>query len=243
MAEITKDSTLREVLQYYADKNKRKDAFVTEGVKLFKDIADEKGSAVKLFTPDKTGKTLLAKTLPNIPEEIGLKQPMQNIRQVGLILKGIISPDDKLLETLPDASSNSEKNLRVFGIEEPAKAKSLVTIRVNSDTMNDFFSQTVSWVDNAQPIFKNVSLCVNGLVAEYFKSRNMSIMGGLNPLIGAQTSNGVFVLRDLAFHPYVTRQEMPVKKPSLCDKVCSFFSGINTPDNASADHDGAYSHV
>mgnify|MGYP001480410280 CR=1 FL=1 len=145
MAEITKDSTLREVLQYYADKNKRKDAFVTEGVKLFKDIADEKGSAVKLFTPDKTGKTLLAKTLPNIPEEIGLKQPMQNIRQVGLILKGIISPDDKLLETLPDASSNSEKNLRVFGIEEPAKAKSLVTIRVNSDTMNDFFSQIHSF--------------------------------------------------------------------------------------------------
>lgn len=141
MAEITKDSTLREVLKYYADKNKRGSSFVTEGVKLFKDIADEKGSAVKLFTPDETGKTLLSRTLPNVSEELGLKQPMQNLRQVGLILKGIVSPDDELNKTLPDSSTNTEKNLRIFGIEEPAKAKSLVTIRVNDNTMNDFFSQ------------------------------------------------------------------------------------------------------
>ena len=40
MAEITKDSTLREVLTYYAKKNNRKDSFVTEGVKLFKDIGN-----------------------------------------------------------------------------------------------------------------------------------------------------------------------------------------------------------
>ena len=141
MAEITKNSTLREVLNYYAEKNKRGKSFVTEGVKFFKDIADEKGSAVKLFTPDKTGKTLLARTLPNVSEDVGLKQPMQNLRQVGLVLKGVVSPNDKLLETLPDASTNTEKNLRIFGIEEPAKAKSLVTIRVNESTMNDFFSQ------------------------------------------------------------------------------------------------------
>tara|TARA_Y100001937_G_C7105426_1_gene324707 strand:+ start:53 stop:1666 length:1614 start_codon:yes stop_codon:yes gene_type:complete len=141
MAEITKNSTLREVLNYYAEKNKRGKSFVTEGVKFFKDIADEKGSAVKLFTPDKAGKTLLARTLPNVSEDVGLKQPMQNLRQVGLVLKGIVSPNDKLLETLPDASTNTEKNLRIFGIAEPAKAKSLVTIRVNENTMNDFFSQ------------------------------------------------------------------------------------------------------
>tara|TARA_R100001510_G_scaffold25306_1_gene22185 strand:+ start:146 stop:1807 length:1662 start_codon:yes stop_codon:yes gene_type:complete len=141
MAEITKNSTLREVLNYYATKNKRGKSFVTEGVKFFKDIADEKGSAVKLFTPDKAGKTLLARTLPNVSEDVGLKQPMQNLRQVGLVLKGIVSPNDKLLETLPDAATNTEKNLRIFGIEEPAKAKSLVTIKVNQNTMNEFFSQ------------------------------------------------------------------------------------------------------
>jgi hypothetical protein len=109
--------------------------------------------------------------------------------------------------------------------------------------VNDFFSQTVSWVGNAQPTFKNVSLCVNGLVAEYFKSRNLSIFNGLQPLIGEQTSNGAYMLRDLAFPSYVTRQEMPVKKPSLCDKVCSFFSGINMPDNVSAGNGDAYSYV
>jgi len=142
MAEITKNSTLREVLSYYAKKNNRKDSFVTEGVKLFKDIADKKGSALQLFTPDKNSKTLLNRTLTSIdPDTISLKQPMQNLRQVGLTLKGIISESDKGYNFLPDAASNSEKNLKIFGIPEPAKAKSLVSIRVNPQSMNQFFSK------------------------------------------------------------------------------------------------------
>ena len=142
MAEITKDSTLREVLTYYAEKNNRKNNFVTEGVKLFKDIANKKGSALQLFTPDKNGKTLLNRTLTSIdPDTISLKQPMQNLRQVGLTLKGVISESDGGHNFLPDAASNSEKNLKVFGIVEPAKAKSLVSIKVNPQTMNQLFSQ------------------------------------------------------------------------------------------------------
>jgi integrase len=142
MAEVTKDSTLREVLTYYAKKNKRKDSFVTEGVKLFKDIADKKGSALELFTPDKDGKTLLNRTLNSIDvDTISLKQPMQNLRQVGLTLKGVIPESDSAYNFLPDAASNSEKNLKIFGIEEPAKAKSLVSIKVNPETMNQLFSK------------------------------------------------------------------------------------------------------
>ena len=142
MAEITKDSTLREVLTYYADKNKRKQSFVTEGVKLFKDIADEKGSALKLFTPDKNKKTLLNKVLSSIdPDSVGLKQPMQNLRQVGLALKGVIPETDPAYDFLPDKQTNSEKNLKIFGIEEPEKAKSLVSIKVNPQTMNELFSK------------------------------------------------------------------------------------------------------
>ena len=142
MAEVTKDSTLREVLTYYAKKNKRKDSFVTEGVKLFKDIADKKGSALELFTPDKDGKTLLNRTLNSIdPDTTSLKQPMQNLRQVGLTLKGVIPESDGGHNFLPDAASNSEKNLKIFGIEEPAKAKSLVSIKVNPETMNQLFSK------------------------------------------------------------------------------------------------------
>jgi len=142
MAEITKDSTLREVLTYYANKNNRKKSFVTEGVKLFKDIADEKGSALKLFTPDKNKKTLLNKVLTSIdPDTVGLKQPMQNLRQVGLALKGIIPETDPVYNFLPDKQTNSEKNLKIFGIEEPEKAKSLVSIKVNPQTMNELFSK------------------------------------------------------------------------------------------------------
>jgi len=142
MAEITKDSTLREVLNYYANKNKRKQSFVTEGVKLFKDIADEKGSALKLFTPDKNKKTLLNKVLTSIdPDSVGLKQPMQNLRQVGLALKGVIPETDPAYDFLPDKQTNSEKNLKIFGIEEPEKAKSLVSIKVNPQTMNELFSK------------------------------------------------------------------------------------------------------
>ena len=142
MAEITKDSTLREVLTSYANKNKRGSSFVTEGVKLFKDIADKKGSALQLFTPDKNGKTLLNKTLSGIDaDSVGLKQPMQNLRQVGLSLKAIIPESSDLYNFLPDKESNSEKNLKIFGIEEPAKAKSLVSLKVNSETMNQLFSK------------------------------------------------------------------------------------------------------
>ena len=142
MAEITKDSTLREVLTYYANKNDRKKSFVTEGVKLFKDIADEKGSALKLFTPDKNKKTLLNKVITSIdPDTVGLKQPMQNLRQVGLTLKGVIPETDPAYNFLPDKETNSEKNLKIFGIEEPEKAKSLVSIKVNPQTMNELFSK------------------------------------------------------------------------------------------------------
>tara|TARA_R100001443_G_scaffold104400_2_gene113068 strand:- start:722 stop:2404 length:1683 start_codon:yes stop_codon:yes gene_type:complete len=142
MAEITKDSTLREVLTSYANKNKRGSSFVTEGVKLFKDIADKKGSALQLFTPDKNGKTLLNRTLTSIDvDSVGLKQPMQNLRQVGLSLKSIIPESSDLYNFLPDKESNSEKNLKIFGIEEPAKAKSLVSLKVNSETMNELFSK------------------------------------------------------------------------------------------------------
>ena len=106
MAEITKDSTLREVLTSYANKNKRGSSFVTEGVKLFKDIADKKGSALQLFTPDKNGKTLLNKTLSGIDaDSVGLKQPMQNLRQVGLSLKTVIPESDKSYAYLPDKES------------------------------------------------------------------------------------------------------------------------------------------
>ena len=141
MAEITKDSTLREVLTDYAKRNKRDNTFVSQGVKLFKNIADQKGSALKIFIPDKEGKTLLAKTLAKVPEGTALKQPMQNLRQVGLSLKSIIPSTDKLYEFLPDKETSTARNLKIFGMEEPAKAKALVSVNPNPKVLQDLFSQ------------------------------------------------------------------------------------------------------
>ena len=141
MAEITRDSTLREVLTDYAKRNKRDNTFVSQGVKLFKDIADQKGSALKIFVPDKEGKTLLAKTLAKVPEGTALKQPMQNLRQVGLSLKSIIPSTDKLYEFLPDKETSAARNLKIFGMEEPAKAKALVSVNPNPKVLQDLFSQ------------------------------------------------------------------------------------------------------
>tara|TARA_R100000951_G_scaffold115861_1_gene125394 strand:- start:996 stop:2675 length:1680 start_codon:yes stop_codon:yes gene_type:complete len=150
MAEITKDSTLREVLTSYANKNKRGSSFVTEGVKLFKDIADKKGSALQLFTPDKSGKTLISKkieerkTLNVIDKKdigSGLKQPMQNLRQVGLSLKTVIPESDKSYAYLPDKESSTPKNEKIFGTLEPAKAKAMVAVNPNPKVLQELFSK------------------------------------------------------------------------------------------------------
>jgi integrase len=141
MAEITKDSTLREVLKDYAKRNNRDNTFISQGVKLFKDIADKKGSALKIFMPDKDGKTLLAKRIASVPEGTALKQPMQNLRQVGLSLKSVIPSTDKLYELLPDKETSSSKNLKIFGVEEPAKAKALVSVNPNPKVLQNLFSQ------------------------------------------------------------------------------------------------------
>ena len=141
MAEITKDSTLREVLKDYAKRNNRDKTFVSQGVKLFKNIADQKGSALKIFIPDKEGKTLLSKTLAKVPEGTALKQPMQNIRQVGLSLKSIIPSTDELYEFLPDKETSTARNLKIFGMEEPAKAKALVSVNPNPKVLQNLFSQ------------------------------------------------------------------------------------------------------
>lgn len=141
MAEITKDSTLREVLKDYAVRNKRDNTFISQGVKFFKDIADEKGSAVKLFTTDKDGKTFLSKRLAEVPKDGSLKQPMQNLRQVGLSLKRVVSENDELYKTLPDKETSTPKNLKIFGLEEPPKPKSFVSINPNPEVLRELFEK------------------------------------------------------------------------------------------------------
>ena len=154
MAEITRDSTLREVLTNYAERNKRGKEFVTEGVKLFRDVADKKGSAIDLFTPDDNGKTLAgkrfkAKELQNIKEGLdkgsGLIGPMKSIRLVVIDLKGVVSTKDNLYEFLPDKETSSPKNLKIFEIEEPPKPKSLVSINPNPKVLQELFEKVAEF--------------------------------------------------------------------------------------------------
>ena len=67
-----KTATLREVAEAYAKKSKRKD-FVSPTIQYFKDIADEPGSALRLFEKDAEGFTLLSKTFGNTGENAPVK--------------------------------------------------------------------------------------------------------------------------------------------------------------------------
>ena len=55
-------ATLREVAEAYAKKSGRGDAFISPTLQFFKNIADEPGSALRLFEKDDEGFTLLSKT-------------------------------------------------------------------------------------------------------------------------------------------------------------------------------------
>ena len=159
MAEITKDSTLREILETYQSRQGRGPEFVTEGLKLFKDVADKPGSALDLFRPDDDGRTLAgkrfkAKELQNIEDGLdkgsGLIGPMKSIRLVGVDLKGVIGPKDNMYQYLPDEKTNTVLNKRIFEIKEPPKPVSLVAVNPNKAKLNELFVKIAEFKKNPQ---------------------------------------------------------------------------------------------
>ena len=159
MAEITKDSTLREILETYQSRQGRGPEFVTEGLKLFKDVADKPGSALDLFRPDDDGRTLAgkrfkAKELQNIEDGLdkgsGLIGPMKSIRLVGVDLKGVIGPKDNMYQYLPDEKTNTVVNKRIFEIKEPPKPVSLVAVNPNKAKLNELFVKIAEFKKNPQ---------------------------------------------------------------------------------------------
>jgi hypothetical protein len=159
MAEITKDSTLREVLETYKSRQGRGSEFVTEGLKLFKDIADKPGSALELFMPDDDGRTIAgkrfkAKELQNIQDGLdkgsGLIGPMKSIRLVGVDLKGILGPKDNMYQYLPDEKTNTVVNKRIFEIKEPPKPVSLVAVNPNKKVLNELFVKVAEFKKNPE---------------------------------------------------------------------------------------------
>ena len=143
-----KTATLREVAEAYAEKSKRGKAFVTSSLQFFKDIADEPGSAIRLFEKDSEGVTLLSKTFKGTEDTSTVKTAMQNLRQVGLTLKESIGPDTPEYKLLPDKAPNTDLNNRIFGRSEPAKAVSEVAINPDKAKMSQLFAGVSKYLDN-----------------------------------------------------------------------------------------------
>ena len=134
-------ATLREVAEIYAEKSGRGKAFVGPTLQYFSDIADEPGSALRLFEKDADGLTLLARTFKDTPEDAPIKTAMQNLRQVGLTLKAEFGPDTPEYKLLPDKAPNTDINVRIFGREEPAKAVSEVAVTSDRKKLTNLFEE------------------------------------------------------------------------------------------------------
>ena len=158
-----KTATLREVAQAYADKSKRGKAFVTSSLQFFKNIADEPGSALRLFEKDAEGNTLLSKTFKGTEDTSTVKTAMQNLRQVGLTLKEAVGPDTPEYKLLPDKAPNTDLNNRIFGRSEPAKAVSVVAINPDKAKMSQLFAGVAKYLDNpnTRPIAQAIIFNLN----------------------------------------------------------------------------------
>ena len=144
-----KTATLREVAQAYAEKSKRKD-FVGPTIQYFKEIADEPGSALRLFEKDAEGRTLLSKTFTSLDENAPIKAAMQNLRQVGILLKEKTGPDTPEYKLLPDEKPDTALNKRIFGRAEPPKSEAQIAISSDPKKQAKLFEGVSQFLDNPE---------------------------------------------------------------------------------------------
>ena len=158
-----KTATLREVAEAYAKKSGREKTFVGPALQYFKNIADEPGSALRLFEKDKDGVTLLSKTFKGTEDTSTVKTAMQNLRQVGLTLKELVGPDTPEYKLFPDKSPNTDLNNRIFGRSEPAKAISEVSINPDKKKMSQLFAGISNYLDDpkTRPIAQAIIFNLN----------------------------------------------------------------------------------
>jgi len=156
-------ATLREVAEIYAEKSGRGKAFVGPTLQYFSDIADEPGSALRLFEKDADGLTLLARTFKDTPEDAPIKTAMQNLRQVGLTLKAEFGPDTPEYKLLPDKAPNTDINVRIFGREEPPKAVSEVAVTSDRKKLTKLFEEVSKKLDDpkTRPIAQAILFNLN----------------------------------------------------------------------------------
>lgn len=143
-----KTATLRQVAEAYAEKSGRGKAFVNPTIQFFQNIADEPGSALRLFEKDDKGFTLLSKTFKDSEDTSTVKTAMQNLRQVGILLKENTGPDTPEYKLFPDEKPNTTLNKQIFGRAEPAKAVSEVAINPSKQAMSQLFAGVAKYLDD-----------------------------------------------------------------------------------------------
>jgi integrase len=158
-----KTATLRQVAEAYAEKSGRGKSFMGPALQYFRDIADEPGSALRLFEKDADGVTLLSKTFKGTEDTSTVKTAMQNLRQVGLTLKEMVGPDTPEYKLFPDKSPNTDLNNRIFGRSEPAKAVSEVAINPDKKKMSQLFAGVSKYLDDpkTRPIAQAIIFNLN----------------------------------------------------------------------------------
>ena len=158
-----KTATLRQVAEAYAEKSGRGKSFMGPALQYFRDIADEPGSAFRLFEKDADGVTLLSKTFKGTEDTSTVKTAMQNLRQVGLTLKELVGPDTPEYKLLPDKSPNTDLNNRIFGRGEPAKAVSEVSVNPDKKKMSQLFAGISKYLDDpkTRPIAQAIIFNLN----------------------------------------------------------------------------------
>lgn len=145
-----KTATLREVAEAYAKKSGRGKAFMGPALQYFRDIADEPGSALRLFEKDAEGRTLLSKTFTSLDENAPIKAAMQNLRQIGLLLKEKIGPDTPEYKLLPDEKPDTALNKRIFGRAEPPKSEAQIAISSDPKKQAKLFEGVSQFLDNPE---------------------------------------------------------------------------------------------
>ena len=138
-------ATVREVAELYATENKLQvgpKAFGNMASKYLGELADEPGSAVKIFMPNEAGETSLSGIFKSLDlESDNPKSAMQALRQVGVRIAQELPANSNILTFLPESKPDTAKNVKIFGIKEPPKAVSEVSIKTDPATMQEFFRQ------------------------------------------------------------------------------------------------------
>jgi len=150
----SQSSTLRELAEFYAEKNiaknstdakrikQQRSAFVSNALRYFKDIADVPGSAISVYIPDESGVTPISKMFgatADLGDAINVKGPMIALRTMGHDFKRFLDDSVDAKKFLPDKAADTDFNEKLFGRLEPPKKLTPLAINPNKTVLTELF--------------------------------------------------------------------------------------------------------